>query len=174
MAVRYDEANWLQRRLRALPGIGWAIWFFSRALRPLDRAVFRISGSRHTLVSLMSGLPVVMLTTTGARSGQPRTLPVLGIPDGDRTVVLASNWGKQHHPSWYYNLRADPEASVIARGFTTPVRASEATGEERDRLWSRALEYYPAWRIYQARAGTRRIPLVVLRPDDRVRPTSSG
>ena len=170
--MRFDEANWLQRRLRALPGIGWVIWFFSRALRPLDRAVFRISGGRHTLVSLLSGLPVVMLTTTGARSGQPRTLPVLGIPDGDRTVVLASNWGKQHHPSWYYNLHADPQASVSARGVTMPVRASEATGEERDRLWLRALEYYPAWRIYQARAGERRIPIVVLKPDDRGPPTS--
>ena len=172
--MRYAEANWLQRRLRALPGIGWAIWFFSRALRPLDRAVFRISGGRHTFVSLLTGLPVVMLTTTGVRSGEPRTLPVLGIPDGDRIVVLASNWGKEHHPSWYYNLRVDPEACVIANGVTTSVRASESTGEERDRLWSRALEYYPTWRIYQARAGARRIPIVVLKPGNRVAPTSSG
>jgi deazaflavin-dependent oxidoreductase (nitroreductase family) len=171
--VRYDEANWLQRRLRALPGLGWVIWFFSRWLRPLDRLVFRISGGRSTLVSLLTGLPVVMLTTTGARSGQLRTLPVLGIPDGGRTVVLASNWGKQHHPSWYHNLRADPHASVTVRGRTTPVRASDATGEERDRLWSRALGYYPTWRIYQSRAGDRRIPIVVLTPAD-PDPTPTG
>ena len=165
--MRYDEANWLQRGLRALPGQGWVIWFFSRALRPLDRAAFRISGGRHTLVSLLSGLPVVMLTTTGARSGQARTLPVLGIPDGERTVVLASNWGQQRHPSWYHNLRADPRASVTARGVTTPVRASEATGEERDRLWLRGLDYYPVWRVYQSRAGDRRIPIIILTPDTR-------
>lgn len=164
--MRNDEANWLQRRVRALPGLSWVTWFFSRWLRPLDRLVFRISGGRSTLVSLLSGLPVVMLTTTGARSGQVRTLPVLGIPDGDRTVVLASNWGKQHHPSWYHNLRAHPVASMTAGGRTTPVRASDATGEERDRLWSRALEYYPAWRIYQSRARGRRIPIVVLTPAD--------
>lgn len=164
---RYDEASWLQRRLRALPGLGWVIWLFSRALRPLDRGVFRISGGRSTLVSLLTGLPVVMLTTTGARSGQVRTLPVLGIPDGDRIVVLASNWGQERHPAWYHNLRADPRASVTAGGLTTPVRASEAAGEERDRQWSRALEYYPVWRIYQSRAGDRRIPIVVLTPDDR-------
>ena len=166
-AMRYGEANRLQRRLRALPGLGWVTWCFSRALRPIDRAVFRISGGRHTLVSLLTGLPVVMLRTTGARSGQVRTLPVLGIPDGDRIVVLASNWGNQHHPSWYHNLRAHPRASVSVGGRTTPVRASEPTGEERDRLWLRALEYYPVWRTYQSRAGGRSIPVVVLTPEDR-------
>ena len=165
-ALRYDEANRLQRGVRALPGLGSVIWFFSRALRPLDRAAFRISGGRHTLVSLLSGLPVAMLTTTGARSGQVRTLPVLGIPDGDGVVVVASNWGSQHHPSWYHNLRAHPAATVSVRGRTLSVRASEPTGEERDRLWLRALEYYPVWRTYQSRAGDRRIPIVVLTPDD--------
>lgn len=59
-----------------------------------------------------------MLTTTGARTGQPRTLPVLGLPDGDRFVVIASNFGQRHNPAWYHNLRAHPQATVTANGVT--------------------------------------------------------
>ena len=163
--MRYDEANWLQRRLRDLPGLGLFIWVFSRTLHPVDQGVFRLTGGRHTFVSLLTGLPVVMLTTTGARSGEPRTLPLLGIPDGDRVVVLASNWGGKLHPSWYYNLRAHPRASITAGEASTQVVASEATEEERERLWLRALEYYPVWRTYQSRAGDRKIPIMVLTPE---------
>src|SRR5947209_1572003 len=78
----------------------------------LDRPIHRLTRGRHTMGSLLSGLPVVMLTTTGARSGKPRTVPILGIPVQGGVAVIASNWGQQHHPSWYHNLRAHPEAQV--------------------------------------------------------------
>ena len=74
----------------------------------IDRGMFRLSRGRTTFSAWISGLPIIMLTTTGARSGQPRTLPVLALPEGDRLVLIASNFGLPSNPGWYHNLRAQP------------------------------------------------------------------
>jgi deazaflavin-dependent oxidoreductase (nitroreductase family) len=105
-----------------------------------------------------------MLTTTGAKTGQQRTWPVLGLPDGDNLVAIASNWGQQQHPAWYHNLRAHPTATVAVGGVPRRVQAHEAIGDERERLWRRGLEVYPGWAHYERRAANRRIPVVVLAP----------
>jgi deazaflavin-dependent oxidoreductase (nitroreductase family) len=139
-------------------------WFYARVLRHLDRLVCRLSRGRHTFSNWISGLPVVMLTTTGARTGQQRTSPVLGVPDGDDLVVIAANWGQRHHPAWYHNLCAHPEATVIVDGVSRRVRAREASGEERERLWQRGREVCPGGDVYARRAANRRIPVVVLAP----------
>lgn len=131
--------------------------------RHLDRLVFRLSGGRRTLTSLALGWPIVMLTTEGARSNLPRTVPLLGLPDGDRIVVIASNYGRAHHPAWFVNLRAHPNASMaVAGGPARRIRAREAEGAERDRLWRLALDYYPGWAEYEKRLTGRRIPVMVL------------
>ncbi|HSD81740.1 MAG TPA: nitroreductase family deazaflavin-dependent oxidoreductase, partial [Solirubrobacteraceae bacterium] len=106
----------MQRTLRRLAATGAGAWLFSRILHRIDRPVFRLTRGRHTLASLISGLPVVLLTTTGARSGLPRTVPVLALPTPDGLAVIASNWGKARHPAWYHNLRADPRGSVAVAG----------------------------------------------------------
>jgi deazaflavin-dependent oxidoreductase (nitroreductase family) len=136
----------------------------ARTFHHLDRLVFRLTKGRLTFAHLITGLPVVMLTTTGAKSSKPRTLPVLGIPDGERMAVMASNWGQCRHPGWYYNLRANPRASVTVGDVTRAVSAYEAEGEERERLWQRGLEFNPAWVGYQRRAANRRFPVMVLTP----------
>ena len=82
----------------------------------IDRLVYWASRGRHTAVSILSGLPVVMLTTIGARSSKPRTMPVLGLPTPDGLAVIASNYGQKHHPAWYFNLRANPEGEVEVEG----------------------------------------------------------
>jgi deazaflavin-dependent oxidoreductase (nitroreductase family) len=105
-----------------------------------------------------------MLTTTGARTGQQRTWPVIAVPDGDNLVVIASNRGQRHHPAWYHNLRAHPRATVTVGGVPRPVQAHEAIGNERERLWRRDLEVYPGRAAYERRAANRRIPVVVLAP----------
>ncbi|MCA1006622.1 nitroreductase family deazaflavin-dependent oxidoreductase [Rhodococcus hoagii] len=134
--------------------------------RHLDRLVFRLSGGRRTLTSLALGWPIVMLTTEGARSGLPRTVPLLGLPDGDQIVVIASNYGQAHHPAWYANLRAHPSASMtVAGGPAQRIRAREAEGDERARLWRLALDYYPGWAEYEKRLTGRRIPVMVLEPE---------
>src|SRR5712692_4720625 len=107
--VTFEKANPMQRAIRRLAASGPGSWFFARVLHHIDRPVFRLTRGRHTLASLLSGLPVVMLTTTGARSGVLRTVPVLGLPTPDGLAVIASNYGQERHPSWYYNLRANPQ-----------------------------------------------------------------
>ena len=139
-------------------------WVYVRVLHHVDRPIYRLTGGRQTFVSLATGLPVVMLTTTGARTGRQRVWPVLGLPDDDNLVVIASNWGQRHHPAWYHNLRAHPDAIVAVGGVTRRVRASEAIGEERERLWRRALAVYPGWAAYERRVRHRRIPVMVLTP----------
>jgi deazaflavin-dependent oxidoreductase (nitroreductase family) len=160
----YAEANPLHRFTRGIAAIAPVSWVFARTLHQVDGPVFRLTGGKHTFASLVSGLPVVMLTTTGAKSGKRRTLPLLGIPDGGRTVVIASNYGQPHNPSWYHNLRDRPEAELYVGGETRRVVAHEAEGEERERLWRLGLEIYPGWAGYERRAGPRRIPVVALSP----------
>ena len=91
-------------------------WLYARILSPIDPAVSRISGRRMTFVRLVSGLPVLLLTPTGARTGAKRTQPLLYLREGDDLVVIGSNWGQAHNPAWYYNLRANPYAEVALSG----------------------------------------------------------
>jgi deazaflavin-dependent oxidoreductase (nitroreductase family) len=162
--VRYREATPIQRLLRWSAATTPVSRVYLRILHHLDRLSYRLTRGRHTFSSWLSGLPVVMLTTTGARTGQQRTSPVIAVPDGDNLVVIASNWGQRQHPAWYYNLRAHPEATVTVDGVARHVRAHEATGEERDRLWQQDLEVYPGRTTYARRAANRPIPVVVLAP----------
>jgi deazaflavin-dependent oxidoreductase (nitroreductase family) len=145
-----------------------------RALPRLDREVFRLSRGRTTFSAWVSGLPIVMLTTTGARTGQPRTLPVLGLPDGDRLVVIASNFGRPQHPGWYYNLRAYPYAVVMWKGSAIKMLARELNGDERERYLVRSHETYPWWEPYHRRAAPRRIPLIMLEPLGPLRDLENG
>ena len=160
----YSEANSFQKTVRRFAASGPGSWLFARVLHHIDRPVYRLSGGRHTLASLVSGLPVVMLTTTGARSGAPRSVPVLGFPTDDGLVVIASNYGQDRHPAWYYNLRANPEGEVEVAGARRPFRAVETEGEQRDRIWQEGLRVYPGWSTYERRASHRRIAVFVLGP----------
>lgn len=163
-ALGYERANPIQRALRRLGASGPGSWFFSRVLIHIDRPVYRLTRGRHTFASLVSGLPVVMLTTTGARSGRRHSVPVLGLPTPDGLAVIASNYGRRRHPAWYHNLRATPEGRVAVNGHEGPFRAHEAGGEERARIWGRALEIYPGFSQYERRASHRRIGVFVLDP----------
>jgi deazaflavin-dependent oxidoreductase (nitroreductase family) len=164
MAVAYDKANLLQRALRSFGASGPGSWLFARVLHHVDRPVHRLTGGRHTFASLISGLPVVMLTTTGARSGRRRTVPLLGLPTPRGMAVIASNFGQQHHPAWFHNLRADPHAEVCVEGRTQRCRAVEVDGPERDQIWQQGLTVYPGWSQYEVRASHRRIHVFVLEP----------
>ena len=164
MALAFDEANPVQRALRRFAASGPGSWLFARLLDHLDRPVYRLTKGRHTFASLVSGLPVVMVTTTGKRSGRPRTVPLLGLPTERGMAVIASNFGQTHHPAWYHNLRADPHGELARDGRTERFRAVEAEGEERDRIWQQGLAVYPGWSQYEVRASNRRIHVFVLEP----------
>jgi deazaflavin-dependent oxidoreductase (nitroreductase family) len=145
--------------------LGHRPWF-ARAFRwlvPLDRALGKVTHGRVVALSI-DGLPSLLITTTGRKSGEPRTNPLLYAPDGDGYVVIGSNWGLAHHPAWSGNLLADPRATVTLGGRSFPVRADLATGPERDRLLALALEIWPAYQTYIERSG-RDIRIFRLAPD---------
>jgi deazaflavin-dependent oxidoreductase (nitroreductase family) len=160
--VAYRQANPVQRVMRRFAASGPGSWFFARVLHHIDRPIYRVTRGRHTLASLVSGLPVVMITTTGAKSGAQRTVPVIGLPTADGLAVIASNYGQERHPSWYYNLRADPHGHVTVDGRRSPFRAEEAQGDVRARIWQEGLNVYPGWSQYERRAAHRKIAVFVL------------
>ncbi|MEH0935094.1 nitroreductase family deazaflavin-dependent oxidoreductase [Micromonospora sp. CPCC 205543] len=143
--------------------LGHHAWFGAtmRLLVPADRAVGRLTRGRMIAFGLV---PSLVITTTGRRSGKPRSNPLLYVRDGDGYVVIGSNWGQRHQPGWALNLLADPEAEVDVKGRRVPVRAAVATGAERERLWRLLVTEWPAYRTYVDRAGGREIRIFRLVP----------
>jgi deazaflavin-dependent oxidoreductase (nitroreductase family) len=105
--------------------------------------------------------PMLLLTTTGAKTGQKRTNPLVYLPDGDRLVVFASKAGAPDNPDWYHNLRANPEVTVEVGTETHRAKAVIAQGAERDRLYAEQARRFPTFGTYQAKT-TRVIPVIVL------------
>ena len=130
--------------------------------QPLDQTIYRLTGGRATVSSWLSGIEISMLTTTGARTGKPRTLPVLALPDGEDKVLIASNFGRPHHPSWYYNLLANPHATIVTAGVCREFVAHELSGADRDRCYAHAEDIFPPFTHYPRWAGERRIPVLRL------------
>jgi deazaflavin-dependent oxidoreductase (nitroreductase family) len=121
--------------------------------------LYRRSGGR--IGGRMFGGPILLLTTTGRRSGRTWTVPLLYQPDGDRWVIIASNGGSPRHPAWWLNLRAQPQATIQVGRETHAVTATAATGAERERLWQLMTAMFKGYDGY-VRKTTRRIPVVVL------------
>jgi deazaflavin-dependent oxidoreductase (nitroreductase family) len=162
----HRQANPLRRLMRLSGAVAPISWLYARTLHHLDRAVYRVTRGSATFVSLVTGLPIVMLTTTGARSGRRHTVPLVGLPEGDRIVVIASNYAQHSNPAWYYNLRAHPRATVRFEGRTLEMAARELDGAERERHYERGIEIYPGWTQYRKRAAHREIPVIELAPVD--------
>jgi deazaflavin-dependent oxidoreductase (nitroreductase family) len=164
VSALYADAHPLRKLMRRIAATAPGSWLLARTLHHADRVVYRVSGGRTTLAALLSGLPVVMLTTTGAKSGRRIASPLLGMPEGRGIVIVGSNFGRPHHPGWIHNLRADPRARIETDGTTQDVVAEEVTGEERDRLLALATEIYPGFPAYVRRAAPRRIRVIRLIP----------
>jgi deazaflavin-dependent oxidoreductase (nitroreductase family) len=128
----------------------------------LHRAVLRVTGER--LLGRAGGMPVVLLTTKGRRSGRRRTTVLTSpVQEGDRVVLVASYGGDDRHPAWFLNLRADPEVELTMHGRARPMRARVASADEKAALWPRVVDRYPGYGRYQERTG-RDIPVVLLEP----------
>jgi deazaflavin-dependent oxidoreductase (nitroreductase family) len=105
---------------------------------------------------------LILLTTTGAKSGQPHTTPLMFHPDGDRILIIASNAGAARHPDWFENLLRDPEVTVEAPDGSYRAAASVLTGAEHDEQWSRLTKEFAFLSEHEARAKGRVIPVVAL------------
>jgi F420H(2)-dependent quinone reductase len=140
----------------------------ARIMVELQKAATR--GHRLLLQSplgpLVSTTPfgrLLILHTTGRRSGQRRKTPLSYTKDGDTYIVIGSDGGSPHHPDWYLNIQDDPNAEVDVNGRRSRVRAETVTGAERERLWRQAVASYGGYAGYQARTD-RQIPVVRLSP----------
>lgn len=110
---------------------------------------------------IWNGVPTLLLTTTGRRSGKPLQLPLIYGEDNGRFVVVASRGGSHDHPAWYKNLVANPEVQVQRKGERFSARARTAAAEERPRLWDAMARIWPAYNDYQTKTD-REIPVVIL------------
>src|SRR5258708_8684129 len=109
--------------------------------------LYRSTGGR--IGGKVQGLPVLLLTTTGRKSGKPRTVPLGYLRDGSTYVIIASYGGLPRHPAWFFNLQSHPEATIQAKNFQVQVRAEPANPEKKRDLWARLLEVAPGYAHYQ-------------------------
>ena len=149
----------------------------SRAANPPDRPLIAKKAQRlftgiHALIyrftggailGRMMGTTVLILTTTGRKTGKQYTTPVLYLADGDRLVIVASNRGRPRNPTWWLNLQANPRTQVKVQGKTLDVIAEQASSEERSALWPRLTAASPSYADFQQRT-TRELPVIILRP----------
>jgi len=139
---------------------------------PVNKTWIRLGSEMHLAMYRLSngflggrllGAPVLLLTAKGRKTGREHTSPLMYLEDGGSYVVIASNGGNADHPGWYKNLRKHPEAEVQVRAERKRVRAEDVTGEERERLYARAVAVYSGYEQYQ-REASRTIPVVRLMP----------
>ncbi|MGW0998578.1 nitroreductase family deazaflavin-dependent oxidoreductase [Streptomyces sp. NPDC002520] len=127
--------------------------------------LYESSGGTKGTTLLDTGLPVILLTTRGARSGKIRKTPLMRVEHEGRYAVVASQGGAPKHPVWYFNITSDPHVELQDGPVKRDMRAREATGAEKAEWWERAVAAYPPYAEYQEKT-TREIPLFVLDPLD--------
>jgi len=127
-------------------------WAAPRVMPPIESALAAATGGRVQISSLF--VPSLILTTTGAKSGQPRDTVLMYTADGyGRAIVAGTNWASPKHPAWTYNLLAHPEAEITARGRRYAVRASVIEGDAHDRVWRHLESQWPEYRRYESDSG---------------------
>lgn len=154
-----------QRLIQSFFALRPVSWLMARILHHADTLLLRLSNGKMTFAQF-SGLPIIELTTTGARSGIRRTLPLTGLPDGKKIVLIASNFGQPHLPAWYYNLKANPECTVKKDSRARVYMAREADEQENKYYYDMAISYYIGYATYKRRAKNRNIPVMVLEPKE--------
>jgi deazaflavin-dependent oxidoreductase (nitroreductase family) len=152
--------RWMWKVSSSRPGA----WFFSRTMHHIDKALLKLTKGRTTLPRVAAGIPVMTLTTTGAKTGLPRTMPLLGVPVGDDLAVIGTRFGQKQTPAWYYNLRANPDAEVACNGRHADVRAREVVGDEASSIWSDACQIYAGYEAYARRISGRTVHIMMLEP----------
>lgn len=160
-AARGRELTIYESGLERLASTRLGAWLFLHVINPVDQRLLPATRGR---LSLAVGSPVGLLHTIGAKSGQVRHTPLLYLRDGEDVVVVASNGGSSRDPAWLYNVRANPDVRFLSReqGWRQ-YRAEILTGAARAEAWTRALDLYVGYRVYEARASGREIRVVALR-----------
>lgn len=139
-------------------------WFLSKAMHHLDQIMFKASGGKKTPSRMLAGMPVVMIATTGARSGQVRTSPLVPIPFDDDIALVGTNFGQANTPGWVYNLEANPDGVASNGDREANFTARLATDDETERVFAAASEIYVGYAKYRERIKDRKIRVFVLAP----------
>jgi deazaflavin-dependent oxidoreductase (nitroreductase family) len=135
----------------------------AKILPRADVFILRITDNRHTFAELV-GLPIIQLTTIGAKTNLPRTKPLVGLVEGEKIALIASSFGRAHNPGWYYNLKKHPECDVLFNGRSGKYIARELEGDDYEHYWQLAVSYYAGYEKYKERAAHRHIPVMLLEP----------
>ena len=163
LGYTHHSANPLHRMIRWGAGTRVGGWVFAHSLRHLDDVVGRLTRGRHSAPSLLAGLAVLDVTTTGRKSGLRRTSHLIATPYAGTLALLGTNFGQASTPAWVLTLAADPRATVTYRGTSREVPARPATPAETDEVFAHAGEFYPGYLSYRDRVGSsRRIRAFVL------------
>jgi deazaflavin-dependent oxidoreductase (nitroreductase family) len=137
-------------------------WLFARVSHHIDLFVLKVSRGRWTLARVLAGIPVITLVTTGARTGQQRSTPLLGVPMGEDVAIIGTRFGQQGTPGWYFNLRKQPATEVVYNDVRVAVVAREAEGSEWQEAWDRARRIYSGYEAYARRITDRHVHVMVL------------
>jgi deazaflavin-dependent oxidoreductase (nitroreductase family) len=130
----------------------------------LDTLILKISKGKHTMAEIV-GLPMTQITTTGAKTGEARAIPLVSLFDGEKIALIGTNFGRKNNPGWYYNLKKHPQCTALVNGLSQTYVAREAAGEEREKYWNRAVAVYKGYELYRVRAAHRQIPVMILEPE---------
>ncbi|HEV8696363.1 MAG TPA: nitroreductase/quinone reductase family protein [Candidatus Limnocylindrales bacterium] len=152
----------MDRRLPRVVYLAFGEIGVNRRFTRFHRWLLRRTGGGRAIDRVL-GLDIILVTTKGRRTGEPRTVPLGAVRHGGDWLVIGSSAGQDRMPAWALNLRSEPAVTVEWRGETRHFRAHEATGLEAETLWPVVLRVYPGYADYQARTD-RAIPLVVLEP----------
>jgi deazaflavin-dependent oxidoreductase (nitroreductase family) len=161
MAGEIKRPNAFQKQIHRIAMLRPVTAFFAPWLHRLDKAILKWTRGKFA-VSQIVGWPIILLTTIGAKTNQPRTIPLVGLFDNQKIGLIASSLGRKHNPGWYYNLKAHPECEVDFHGRSAKYIARESSGEEYDWFWKLGLSFYAGYEKYKQRAAHRHIPIMVL------------
>jgi deazaflavin-dependent oxidoreductase (nitroreductase family) len=137
--------------------------FFAPRVHRIDKAILGLTKGKFTGSEIL-GWNIIQLTTIGAKTNRPRTIPLIAIFDCEKIALIASSFGREHNPGWYYNLKAHPECDVQFNGRGGKYIARETMGEEYEHYWQMAVSVYAGYDKYKQRAAHRHIPVMVLEP----------
>lgn len=154
------EPTGLQRLMHRAGMTAAGRWFGINVSARIDPWLLRASGGR---IATTGFFPLCLLEVRGRRSGELRTVPLVYFTDGDDVILTASSFGREKHPAWYLNLKANPEVTLTAGGVSGRYLARETEGSERDRLYGLSTELYAGYGLYEAMATGRKIPVLRLR-----------
>lgn len=137
--------------------------FFAPRAHLIDKALLKLTGGKFAAAAIL-GWNIIQLTTIGARTGQPRTVPLIGLFDREKIALVATSFGRKHNPGWYYNLKTHPECEAQFHSRAGKYIARETSGEEYEYYWKMAVAFYAGYDKYKQRAAHRHIPVMVLEP----------